>query len=571
MKKRILLVENDTVLAVLTKLELQDLGYDVLQIAATGEKAIQLALENRPDLILMDVKLNGQLDGAEAAIRIRKHLHIPIIFLTGSTDSEIVQKCLASKPYGYLQKPCRREDLQEAIEQAFLQQNLLQRLKEEQTENDLLRDSLTGLPNRVLIQERIQRALDARESFALLYLDIDRFKQMNDLLGQDQGDRILQLFAAKLEASKRHGDCVARLRNDEFAIFVNRVDDDQDAIDHASRTQLLLNSPLVVNGEELFITVSIGVVHSDIGYRNAEDILRDAETAKQKAKTLGKSCNAVFDRDMYSEMLELFHLQNDLRRGFERNELAVYYQPIVQLDTHRITGFEALVRWHHPQLGLIGATEIIPLAEEMGLMLSIGKWVLEEACKQLAEWHERLDPTLSIHVNLSSKHLLEEDLVPEIKQILQETGLPPSSLKIEITEHSVMNHTETVLKTLNDLQALNISLQVDDFGTGYSSLSYLHRFPIDALKIDRSFVERVDLDPQASEIVGMIVNLGKKLTLNIIAEGVETEEQLDQIQQIGCDQVQGFFYSVPVEPSEAFQLLTEFNEHDSHPSEPFAA
>jgi diguanylate cyclase (GGDEF)-like protein len=571
MKKRILLVENDTVLAVLTKLELEDLGYDVLEIAPTGEKAIQFALENRPDLILMDVKLNGGLDGADAAIRIRQHLDVPIVFLTGTTDSEIVQKCLSSKPYGYVQKPCRRENLQEAIEQAFLQQNLLQRLKKEQAENDLLRDSLTGLPNRVLILERIRRALEENESFGLLYLDIDRFKQMNDLLGHEKGNRILQLFAAKLEACKRHGDCVARLRNDEFAIFLNGVYDVQDAIDHAGRIQLLLNSALAVNGQDLFITVSIGVVHSDIGYRNAEDILRDAETATQKAKTLGKSCNVVFDRGMYSEMLELFHLQNDLRRGFERNELAVYYQPIVQLGAHRITGFEALVRWHHPRLGLIGATEIIPLAEEMGLMLSIGKWVLEEACKQLAEWHERQDPTLSIHVNLSAKHLLEEDLVAEIKRILKETGLPASSLKIEITENAVMTHTETVLQTLNDLQALNISLQIDDFGTGYSALSYLHRFPIDALKIDRSFVERVDLDPGASEIVGMIVNLGKKLNLSIIAEGVETEEQLDQIQQIGCDQVQGFFYSVPVEPSEALQLLTEFNVHDSHPSKPFAA
>lgn len=571
MKKRILLVENDTVLAVLTKLELEDLGYEVLQIAATGEKAIQLALENTPDLILMDVKLNDDVDGAEAAVRIRNHLNIPVIFLTGTSDSEMVQKCLASKPYGYLRKPCRREDLQEAIEQAFSQQELLQRLREEQREADLLRDSLTGLPNRVLIQERIKRALEEGESFAFLYLDIDRFKQMNELLGYDQGNIILQLFAAKLEASKRHGDCVARLRNDEFAILLKGVEDDQDAIDHATRMQLLLNSPLVVNGQELFITVSIGVVHSDIGYRNAEDILRDAETATQKAKTLGKSRNAIFDRGMYSEMLELFHLQNDLRKGFERNELAVYYQPIVQLDTQKITGFEALVRWHHPRLGLIGATEIIPLAEEMGLMESIGKWVLEEACKQLAEWHEKLDPTLSIHVNLSAKHFLEEDLVTEINRILQETGLSPSSLKLEITENSVMTYTETVLKTLNELQALNISIQIDDFGTGYSALSYLHRFPVDALKIDRSFVERVDLDPGASEIIGMIVNLGKKLNLKVIAEGVETEEQLDQIQQIGCDLVQGFFYSTPVEPSEVLQLLTEYNADDSHPSEPFAA
>ncbi len=571
MKKRILLVENDVVLGVLTKLELEDLGYEVLEIAATGEKAIEIAKANKPDLILMDVKLDGKLNGAEAAEEIHNYARIPVIFLTGTSDSETVQKCLASKPQGYLQKPCRRDDLREALDQAFYQENFLEQLKKEQMESDLLRDSLTGLPNRVLIQERIRQALEDDHPFAVLYLDIDRFKQINDILGHNHGNKVLQLFAAKLETCKRHGDCIARLGNDEFAIFLNRVADGQDAIDQASRIQILLNSPLVVNRQELFVTVSIGIVHSDIGYRDAEDILRDAETASHKAKALGKSCNAIFDRTMYSEMLELFHLQNDLRRGFDRNELAVYYQPIVQLDTNRITGFEALVRWHHPQLGLIGATEIIPLAEEMGLLLPIGKWVLEEACKQLAEWRDMLDPDLSIHVNLSAKHLLEEDLVDEIKRILKETGLPPHSLKIEITENFVLNYTESVMKTLMDLQELKIGLQIDDFGTGYSSLSYLHQFPIDTLKIDRSFVERVDLDPGASEIVGMIVMLGKKLNLNVIAEGVETEEQLDQIQQSGCDQVQGYIFSVPLEASEALRLLSEFNYDDSHPSEPFAA
>ncbi|MCI0414327.1 EAL domain-containing protein [bacterium] len=571
MKKKILLVENDTVLAVLTKLELEDLGYDVPQIASTSEKAIEITLEKRPDLILMDVKLDSKMDGAEAAEQIQNHIRIPVIFLTGTSDSETVERCLASKPYGYLKKPCRREDLQEAIEQAFFQEKLLHRLKEEQIKDDLLRDSLTGLPNRIVVQERIRQALEEGQPFGLLHLDIDCIKQINNILGHDLGNRVLQLFAAKLEACKRHGDCVARLGSDEFAVFLNRVEGAQDALDHASHIQFLLKSPLVVNLQELFVTVSIGIVTGGTGYLNAENVLRDAETASQRAKALGKSRTAVFDRTQNSQILELFHLQNDLRKGLERNELAVFYQPIVQLDTNRISGFEALVRWNHPRLGLIGATEIIPLAQENGLILPIGKWVLEEACKQLAECQDTFDSSLSIHVNLSAKHLLEEDLVGEIKRILNETGVPPTNLKIEITEHFAIDYSESVLKTLTELQALNIGLQIDDFGTGYSSLSYLHQFPIDALKIDRSFVERVDADSGATEIVGMIVNLGKKLNLKIIAEGVETEEQLDQIQQMGCDQVQGYLFSVPLEAHKAFQLLTEFNADGFHPSEPFAA
>jgi diguanylate cyclase (GGDEF)-like protein len=568
----ILLVENETVLGVLTKLELEDLGYSVLDVVANGADAVAKTLEATPDLVLMDIELDGKMDGITAANKIRKDSSTPVIFVSGRSDDETLQQCLASKPYGYLRKPFTREDLGRSIETA-LQEFSLNKEIEEKTPTGI-HDSLTGLPNRTLFLEVIQQRLDLGQAnpnshFAILYLDIDRFGRLNDNLGRAKADLVLQLFAARLESNKRKKSCVARTGADEFALLISGCKSDQDALDYAAGIQSLVLEPFWVGSDDVYISVSTGVVKTDESYKFAHEVLRDAEIALRQAKKKSVGTIALFNRDLQSDAARRFKVENDLRRALERKELMVYYQPIVDLGTHRITGFEALLRWRHPVEGLLEATEIVSIAEESGLILPIEQWVLEEACMQLAEWQKSFDPALSIHVNFSVMHLFQRNLINEIQRILNETGIDASSLKVEITENFVMKNSPSVLMTLSDLQALGVALQIDDFGTGYSSLSYLHQFPVDALKIDRSFIERAGTDSAANDIINMIVQLSRRLNLEVIAEGVETSQQLRIVQRAGCDLAQGFYFSVPVDSSEATRLLEHF--HLTDPKQSFAA
>jgi diguanylate cyclase (GGDEF)-like protein len=559
--RKILLVENEPLIAVLTRMDLENLGFKI-EVATTAADAIQLAREFRPDLIFMDYKLDGERTGAEAADEIQDQLQIPIIFVTGSTDIKNVQKCLATKPVGFIHKPARTEDLERAIEHVAHLKSLLERFQH--SERYPYHDELTGLSNRRLLIEEIRLAFQAHSQFAVLYIDIDRFKRINNSLGFPWGDQFLKLFASKLEVHRRPAYQIARVGSDEFAILMNDTRNLGDAISYAETIHSLMNSPFLLNEQEVFATLNIGIVHcGKSGYDDPESILNDAETAMHQSIAAGKN-TAVFNRKIHSQTLEHFHLENQLHKGMIRKEFAVYYQPIVQLNPYKITGFEALLRWNHPTLGLIEANEIVPVAEKAGVILPLGTWVLEEACEQLASW-QPLDPDLSIHVNLSAKHFLQQNLVSDVKRILEQTRIEPSRLKIEITENFVIDYTESVLNTMIELQSLNIGLQIDDFGKGYSSLSYLHQFPLDALKIDRSFVQSMGENAGSREIIEMIVSLGKKLQLKVIAEGVETSSELRQIQDAGCQYVQGYLFSVPVDAREATKLLLDDTQ------KPFAA
>ena len=566
-KELILLVENDPLVAVVTRLELETLGYQVVG-AKEGTEAISIADQERPDVILMDFQLDGPLNGAETASRILAQQKVPIIFLTGRSDSETVQKCLAVKADGYLRKPCSPEQLQEAIESALLNQTLLQTSQQPQT--DALHDTLTGLPTKFLLLENIQRKLDAHETdFAILYLDINRFRWINDTYGHHAGDDFLKQFAAKLEGTREHGNCAARIGSDEFAVLLTKTYDGTEAVYQAERIHHLLTGPIPICGESIFVTVSIGVAHANEEYSNGETLLADAETALHEARQNGAATTVLFDRRMLSHTRDAFQLGNELSRAMGSRQLAVYYQPIVDIESGRVSGFEALVRWIHPRLGLLQAADFLGIAEQTGLILPIGRWVLREACVQLAEW-QRAHPDLSMHVNLSARHLMQHDLVSEIKRILKETQIPPQSLKIEITENFVIEYTEQVLQRLVDLQSLQIGLQIDDFGKGYSSLSYLHQFPIEALKIDKSFIESTGRigDASSYEIVETIVGLAKRLRLQVIAEGVETDVQLKRVLRAGCDRVQGYLFSEAVDAAAAMDLMRNF-ELDDNP--PFAA
>jgi len=436
-------------------------------------------------------------------------------------------------------------------------------------------DSLTELPNRTFFLEVLQQRLDLSQKnqnsqFAIIYVDIDRFGRLNDNLGRAKADLVLQLFATRLESKNGKWELIARTGADEFAILINGCKSDQEALDHAAGIQSKVFEPFWVGSDDVFISVSSGVVRSDESYKFAHEVLRDAEIAlRQAKKKRGVGAIALFNRELQSDGVRRFKVENDLRRALERKELMVYYQPIVDVGAHRITGFEALLRWRHPVEGLLEATEIISIAEESGLILPIEQWVLEEACKQLAEWQKVFDPALSIHVNFSVMHLFQPNLMNEIQRILNETGIDPATLKVEITENFVLKNSPSVILTLLDLQALGVALQIDDFGTGYSSLSYLHQFPVNAVKIDRSFIERAGIDSAANDIINMIVQLSRRLNLEVIAEGVETSQQLHVVNDAGCDLVQGYFFSVPVDSVEATSLLKHFPLND--PKQSFAA
>ncbi len=440
-------------------------------------------------------------------------------------------------------------------------------------------DALTGLPNRTVFMDRLRRSLERAKHhedylFALLFLDLDRFKIINDSLGHHIGDQLLIAIARRLEASLRPGDMAARFGGDEFAIILDHIKKVGDTAEAAERIQKQFEEPFNLGGHEIFASVSIGITHSQVPYEEPEDFLRNADSAMYRAKDQGRGRFEVFDRDMHTRAVEMLQLETDLRRALARDEFRVHYQPIVSLENWRITGFEALLRWEHPSIGSISPSEFVPVAEETGLIIPIGQWVLKEACQQLRIWQEQFpsDPPLTMSVNLSGKQFSQPDLIDQIKQALAETGLDAASLKVEITESAIIENIESATMALNQLKALGIRILLDDFGTGYSSLSYLHRFPIDTLKIDRSFVTRMSL-PKNSEIIRTIISLAINLGMDVIAEGVETREQVIQLTGLNCEYVQGYLLSRPIDGKAMKQLIEQtyqqgLSQPDTEATEP---
>jgi diguanylate cyclase (GGDEF)-like protein/PAS domain S-box-containing protein len=433
---------------------------------------------------------------------------------------------------------------------------------EEQLIHDALHDVLTGLPNRNLFMERVERALKhARRYkdylFAVLFIDLDRFKLVNDSLGHVVGDRLLIAFAQLLQRCLRITDTVARLGGDEFTVLLEDINHIDDATKIAERIQLELMSPFNLENHTVFTSASIGIVLGSTGYERSVDILRDADIAMYSAKEAGKARYTIFDREMYAKTLQLLHLESDLRQAIDGKEFLIHYQPIISLATGKLIGFEALVRWQHPERGLVSPCEFISTAEDIGLIVPIGEWVLRQACRQLRDWQLKFPSakSLKMSVNLAIQQIKESKLLEQIDQILAETGLDGSSFRLEITESMLLHHTELTINVLSQIRARKIQLSIDDFGKGYSSLSYLHRFPINNLKIDSYFVSRMNYDPENFEIVRTINTLAHTLGMDVVAEGVETAEQFAQVRALGCEFGQGYFFSKPLDLKEAESLI----------------
>ena len=434
-----------------------------------------------------------------------------------------------------------------------------------------LADALTGLPNRLLFLDRLERLFEHQKRiknylFAVMFLDLDGFKMINDSLGHVVGDQLLIGVANRLENCLRDGDTVARIERsftiarlggDEFTILLDRINEPGDVELVAKRLMKVLTASFNVDGKEIFTSASIGITLSSIGYDNSEDILRDADTAMYRAKSLGKARYEVFDVDMRASVIARLQLETDLRNGLNREEFRNYYQPIVSLGSGRIVGFEALLRWQHPIRGLVQPADFITVAEETGMIRELGWWSLREACRQTCTWNaDRSNSSpLAISVNLSVKQFLQPNLATAIGSLLRDTGLAPNSLKLEITESAVMQDPAAAAEVLLQIKSLGVQLSIDDFGTGYSSLSYLHRFPLDTLKIDRSFTAEIGHGGDSLEIVRTILPLAKGLRLDVIAEGVENGEQLAILSKLQCEYAQGYYFSKPLTAVDAAALL----------------
>jgi diguanylate cyclase (GGDEF)-like protein/PAS domain S-box-containing protein len=676
---RILVVEDESIVAADIQDRLEALGYEVPATVGWGEKAVELAGALRPDLVLMDIQLKGRMDGVEAAEQIRHQFSIPVVYLTANADHPTVQRAKVTEPFGYVIKPFEERELHTTIEVALYKHRAEQTLKEseeryrllvelspeaivvqsegrivyanpaaaslfsaetadrlldfgvadfvhpdhrenflarenhlrenqqsnlkaekfvrldgqvrdvevvlasvtyggrpatqmltrditerrraeEQLLHDAFHDSLTGLPNRALFIDHLKLAVNhCRRTrgylFAVLFIDLDRFKIINDSLGHMVGDELLNTIAHRLEVCLRDGDTIARLGGDEFTILLDGIKDYSDAQRVAERVQEVLEQPFHLAGRELFVTASVGIKYSG-GGEQPEDLLRDADTAMYCAKALGKAQSQVFDEKMHTRALTLLEIESDLRRAIDKEEFEVHYQPIVSLESSRISGFEALVRWTHPERGLISPADFIPIAEETGLIIQIDRWVLRQACLQMRRWQETLPDTrrMKINVNLSCKQFMQATIVEQVLETLRETGLDPRNLKLEITESVMMEKGDYAMSVLEQLSKAGIELSLDDFGTGYSSLSYIHHFPVSTLKIDQSFIKRIGGE-QNGEIVRAVVALARNLGLEVVAEGVETVLQFDQLKALGCEHGQGYYFSEPVDHESATELI----------------
>jgi diguanylate cyclase (GGDEF)-like protein/PAS domain S-box-containing protein len=682
MTKSLLVVEDEVLVARDIKSRLTRMGYEVLGTASKGAEAIEKALDLRPDLILMDIHLQDDIDGVDAAIKIRETYDVPVIFCTAYSNPETLKRAKVSTPYGYVLKPFDNRELEINIEIALYKHrvekdltttrrrldatltsisegvivtdlkgkvcmfnpmaeqitgwvrqhaelsslsrvmplrpideageqfdtsnlspgnvvvNLRQRLVranrdelpievstnviqsggdelvvitfrditkqlsyEEKIRHSAFFDDLTGLANRSLFIDRLERAITRRERgsmdhFAVVFVDLDGFSTLNEGLGHDHGDRLLKVIGTRIEQTVRPDDTVSRFGADIFAVLLDPVDSATGAIEACQRIQKVISTPIDLGDDIVDFSASCGIALHRDGAK-AEELMRDADTALHRAKSDAKGAHIIFDDEMYRNALGFIKRKSSMQQALNDGVFEVYYQPIVDVHTEKLVSMEALVRWPHPVEGLVSPAEFIPIAERTGLILPLGEYVLRTVCRQISYWNLHDITGFKVAVNLSARQF--ENNVPDlVGGILRETGISPDSLALEITEGIAMKNVDQNIRMLNELRALGLSISIDDFGTGYSSLAYLKRFPLNTLKIDRSFIQDITTNSDDREITRAIIAMGQNLGLKVLAEGVETLEQLNILKEGGCDYIQGYYYSRPLP---AAQLIPYLHKH----------
>ena len=586
---------------------LNEQGYKV-RCAKNGATALKVAQKIVPDLILLDIKM-PDIDGYTVCQKLKSDPNtkdIPVIFLSALDDVLDKVKAFEVGAVDYITKPFQIEEvlvraknqlaltaakaqimqlnqqLAQKIDErtseleasnqklVVINQKLQQEIKirqeaEQQLVKDALHDGLTGLPNRNLLMDRIGRAIERSKRhpdylFAVLFIDLDRFKSINDSQGHLVGDKLLIAVTQLLDQNVRDTDTLARLGGDEFVILLDNIKHLTDATQVSDRINQQLQSPFKLEQQMVFTSASIGIALSWTGYEDSAQILRDADIAMYRAKDKGKACYEVFDRRMYLETLKTIELESDLRLAIKHNQFHLHYQPLISLQDGKLTGFEALIRWQHPQKGFISPADFIPISEDTGLIVEIGDWVLQEACQQLRNWQQKFSnypniDSLKMSINVASQQMQEANFIAKMDRLLAATRLDSNCLRLEITERALVNSENNTNHTIAEIKKRGIKLSIDDFGTGYSCLSYLKRLPIDNLKIDRSFVDSINSDIESLEIVKTIITLAHTLKMDAIAEGIETPEQLKQLKTLGCEYGQGYLFAKPMPAKDTEVML----------------
>ena len=573
---------------------LREHSYKV-RLATNAKIALKSAKVAPPSLVLLDVNM-PEMNGYELCRLLKqesKTQDIPIIFLSASGQTFNKVEAFAAGGVDYITKPFDIREVIVRIENQLklklaqaqiveLNSNLEQKVQERtaQLQEEIekreraqakllrmaLRDSLTDLPNRSWFLQKLKQELDRTKKdtsyqFAVVCFDCDNFKVINDSLGHDVGDNLLKAIPSRLESCLPQGSFMARLGGDEFIILLPQIDDISTAISITRQIQQKFTFPFNVSKREIFLNFSLGIVLGTAEYDRPEKVLRNADLAMYQAKALGKGQYQIYNQQMHQRAVERLQLEIDLRKALKNNEFTLHYQPIICLKTGHLTGFESLVRWQHPQRGIISPGKFIPVAEETGLIIPLGIWVLKEACRQIKTWQQKYDSfiSLTVNVNVAVQQFSYSSLIEEIDKILEETQLPSHCLKLEITESAIMENSDSAYAILQQLRDRGIKICLDDFGTGYSCLSYLHQFPVDNLKIDRSFVSRIKSVNEHNKVIDAIVNLAHHLDITVTAEGIETKEQLDYIKKVNCEYAQGYYFFKPLnsEAVEAMQLLAQ--------------
>lgn len=561
---RLLILEDSALDADLMVETLHSFGLNPTWTRVDKESDYLSALDSCPDLILSDFSM-PQFDARRALHLLKDHgLDIPFIVVSGCIGEDVAVQCMKDGASDYLLKD-RLARLGPSVTQALERIRLQKEKKaiEERLFHETFHDALTGLPNRALFLERLERSLlrskrDRTYVFAVLLLKLEGLATINETLGPSASDQLTIEASQRLSRHIRSLDSVARLAGDEFLILLDDLKTTTNAGRVATRIQQAVSLPFIFDSREIVLSASLGITASPTGYDHPDNMLRDAGVALNRATSLGKGSFVMFDATMHAQAMDRLKLEADLRQALERNEFTLHYQPIVSLETGRIAGLEALLRWQNAERGLISPIDYIHVVEETGLIVPIGRWIIHEACRQLHRWQTK-HPTaapLTMSVNLSCKQFNDPELLPFIEKTLKDTGLAGDRLKIEITESVMMDNVESAATLLRNLKSLHhVQTCIDDFGTGYSSLSYLQRFPIDYLKIDQSFVACMGDDPKSLEIIHTIISLAQTLGAKVIAEGTETAEQVALLKAWKCQYAQGYYFSKPLPPDETETLL----------------
>jgi diguanylate cyclase (GGDEF)-like protein len=548
--------------------------YDCWEVGSAEEALLVLAQESF-DLVISDISMGGM-----SGLELVPHVHSIsadsiVLMISGKNNIETAIEALRAGAFDYILKPFDTRHVEAAVERALKQSSLmkekrsykvqLEKLLTERTAevNRLAHyDTLTGLPNRTLFKDRLEQAVTmaqrAGELLAILFISLDQLKKVNDTLGHLPGDQLMKQVAGRLRSCVTEGDTVARFGGDEFAVMLTHIDGAKDVVETIGSIRAALYPPFDLDGQELFTTTSVGASLFPYDGKESQSLLKNAGNALYRAEKSGGDNYRFYTEDMNSRASKQFALETSLRHAIDNQEFVLHYQPQMAIDSLNITGVEALVRWQHPQLGLLLPAEFIPMAEANGLILPIGEWVLRTACRQNREWQERGFAAMRVGVNVSARQFQQQHLAEIVLQILEETGLAPEYLDLELTESSIMNNAQAAVDVLARLKAKDVTISIDDFGTGFSSLSYLKRLPIDALKIDQSFIRDVTTDPDDAALVMAIVTLAHNLRLQVIAEGVETEEQLRFLHLLRCDEAQGYLFSKP-QPAKGLEQVLALN------------